>query len=59
MCGKGTVLDVLSNHKIHLDDMFKSSMINDTAKVRFKNTRSGENPFYVFPHELKILIPIT
>ena len=35
MCGKGTVLDVLSNHKIHLDDMFKSSMINDTAKVPF------------------------
>ena len=31
--GKGTLQDILSDEKITLDDMFKSSMIGDAAKV--------------------------
>ena len=31
--GKGTLQDILSDEKVTLDDMFKSSMIGDAAKV--------------------------
>ena len=36
--GKGTLQDILSDEKITLDDMFKSSMIGDAAKVVYLNT---------------------
>ena len=31
--GKGTLQDILSDERITLDEMFKSSMIGDAAKV--------------------------
>ena len=33
LMGKGTLQDILSDERITLDEMFKSSMIGDAAKV--------------------------